>query len=378
ASFAYDAEWLARPDRFALEPALSLGADTFYPPDDRALFGAFGDSAPDRWGRTLLQRAERRRASREHGRPRALHELDYLLGVHDETRQGALRFTPPAGGPWLAEGPGAVPPLVELPRLLAASDQIEGEGELDDALALLLAPGSSLGGARPKASVRDRDSGLAIAKFPKAGDQWPVVQWEMVALELARTAGVRVADARLAAVAGRRVLVVRRFDRHGAARIPFLSAMTLLGARDNDPVPHSYPELAEALRRHGARPTADVRELWRRMVFNILIANTDDHLRNHGVLYAGTDGWILAPAYDLNPTPADIRARGHSTALTLDGDTTGDVDVAFGELEWFSLTLTEARAIANEVRGSVAGWREVARRVGVTKAECDRMASAFE
>ena len=378
ASFDYDVEWLGRPDRFALEPALTLGAGTFYPPGDRALFGAFGDSAPDRWGRMLLQRAERRRAAHEGRGPRALHELDYLLGVHDETRQGALRFTSLNGGPWLAAGRPAVPPLVDLPRLLAASGRVEVDRETDDDLTLLLAPGSSLGGARPKASVRDRDSALAIAKLPRASDEWPVVEWEMVALELAHQAGIQAAAARLEDVAGRRVLVVRRFDRAGTRRLPFLSAMTLLGARDNDPTPHSYPEIAESLRRHGAAPTRDVRELWRRMVFNVLIANTDDHLRNHRALYAGADGWTLAPAYDLNPTPADIKARVHSTALTLDGEATGDPELAFKELDWFSLKAPEARAIAAEVTRAVAGWRDVARRVGLTAAECDRMASAFE
>ena len=378
AGFEYEPEWLARPDRFALEPALQLASGMSYPPNDRALFGAFSDSAPDRWGRVLMQRAERRAATREGRPPRALHELDYLLGVHDLTRQGALRFTALEGGPFLADRRPAVPPLVDLPRLLAATDRVEQGQESDEDLALLLAPGSSLGGARPKASVRDRDGTLAIAKFPKPSDTWPVVEWERVALALAERAGVDAAVGRLEVVAGRRVLVVRRFDRQGAHRVPFLSAMTLLGARDNDPEPHSYPEIAEALRRQGATPTRSAEELWRRMVFNVLIANTDDHLRNHGVVYAGIDGWTLAPAYDLNPTPADVRPRVLSTALTIAGDTTASLDVALEGAEWFGLTPAAARTIAGEVGRAVAGWRAVAREVGLGAADCDRMASAFE
>ncbi|MEX0692273.1 MAG: HipA domain-containing protein [Gemmatimonadales bacterium] len=377
AGFEYDPLWLAAPERYALEPALMLGAGPYYPPADRALFGAFGDSAPDRWGRTLLLRAERRRAARDGGSARALHELDFLLGVLDEARPGALRFTALGGGPWLAEGP-AIPPLVALRRLVAAADRVETGDDTEEDLALLLAPGSSLGGARPKASVREPDGALALAKFPRPGDLWSVVVWEAVALELARRAGVTVAPSRLVSVGGRRVLVVARFDRRGAHRVPFLSAMTLLGARDHDPAAPSYPDLADALRRHGAQATDDVRQLWRRMVFNVLIANTDDHLRNHGVLYAGQDGWVLSPAYDLNPVPADVGPRELTTPLTYDGDRTADVEIAFTSLEAFALTRDAASTIVAEVRRAVAGWRAVARGLGCSAAECDRMASAFE
>lgn len=378
AGFEYDARWLARPDRFALEPALSLVDGMLYPPNDRALFGAFSDSAPDRWGRMLMQRAERRAAAREGRGVRTLFELDYLLGVHDLTRQGAMRFTAPEGGPFVAEGRPTVPPLVELPLLLVAADHVEQDSESDEELRLLLAPGSSLGGARPKASVRDRDGTLAIAKFPKPSDQWPVVEWEGVALQLARRAGLRVAEGRLEEVGGRKVLLTTRFDRRGAVRVPFLSAMTLLGARDNESTAHSYPELAEAIRRYGAAPTLDLAELWRRMVFTVLIANTDDHLRNHGVLYAGIDGWRLSPAYDLNPTPADVRPRVLSTALTIDGATEAKLELAFESLDWFGLDIAAGRRVVDEVTRVVAGWRAVARGAGLSGAECDRMATAFE
>jgi serine/threonine-protein kinase HipA len=376
AAFTYDQAWLGHPERFALEPALSLDSSPHHPPTGRALFGAFGDSTPDRWGRMLIARAERRRADREGNAPRALSELDYLLAVSDETRQGALRFTAPGGGAFLADGRPAVPPLVELPRLLGASDRIEADADTEDDIALLLAPGSSLGGARPKASVRDRDGALTIAKFPKASDDYPVVRWEMVALDLARQAGITTPDTRLEMVADRSVLVVRRFDRRGAQRLPFLSAMTLLGANDGER--RSYVEIADAVRQHGARAGADMVELWRRVVFGILISNTDDHLRNHGVLYAGTDGWILSPAYDLNPAPTDVRPRVLTTAIGLDGDPTASLERALAEIEYFDLTLKQAQAIAAEVGRAVTTWRTVALRHGLSRADCDRMATAFE
>jgi serine/threonine-protein kinase HipA len=376
AAFTYDPSWLAHSERFALEPALSLDSSPHHPPAGRALFGAFGDSAPDRWGRMLIARAERRQADREARAPHTLSELDYLLGVSDEARQGALRFTAPGGGPFLAGGRPAAPPLIDLPRLLAASDRIEADADNEDDLALLLAPGSSLGGARPKASVRDRDGALAIAKFPKASDAYPVERWEMVAVELARRAGITVPEARLETVANRAVFVARRFDRRGAPRLPFLSAMTLLGAMDGER--RSYVEIADAVRRHGARASADTAELWRRLTFSILISNTDDHLRNHGVLYTGTDGWILSPAYDLNPTPTDVRPRALTTTIGLNDDPTASLESALAEIDYFDLTLERAHTIAGEVGRAVARWRTVALHQGLSRADCDRMATAFE
>jgi serine/threonine-protein kinase HipA len=376
AAFTYDQSWLEHSERFALEPALSLDVGAHHPPAGRALFGAFGDSAPDRWGRMLIARAERRWAEREGRAPRALGELDYLLGVSDETRQGALRFTAPGGGPFQAAGRPAVPPLIDLPRLLAASDRVEADADNEDDIALLLAPGSALGGARPKASVRDRDGALAIAKFPKASDDYPVVRWEMVAVELARQAGITVPEARLETVANRAVFVARRFDRRDALRLPFLSALTLLGATDGQR--RSYVEIADAVRRHGARAGADMAELWRRVTFSILISNTDDHLRNHGVLYTGPDGWILSPAYDLNPTPTDVRPRVLTTTIGLDDDPTASLEHALAEIGYFDLTLEHAHTIAGEVGRAVTLWRKVALNQGLSRADCDRMATAFE
>ncbi|HXR97610.1 MAG TPA: type II toxin-antitoxin system HipA family toxin [Terriglobales bacterium] len=376
ATFEYDRSWLGHAERFSLEPALKLGPGPFHTPSHKALFGAIGDSAPDRWGRVLMRRADRRRAEREGRAPRTVREIDSLLLVDDEARQGALRFAEKEGGPFLADqGATRIPPLIELPRLLSAAERVVEEKDSDDDLRLLLAPGSSLGGARPKASVRDRDGHLTIAKFPNKGDETNVVLWEAVALTLAGKAGIAVPTWRLETVAGKPVLLSRRFDREGGVRVPFLSAMSMLDARDNDA--RSYLEFVDALRQHGAAPKADMQALWRRVVFNILISNTDDHLRNHGFQWVGPAGWRLSPAYDLNPVPTDIKPRVLTTAIDLE-DGTASLELAYDVAYYFELEPPEARAIAGEVGKAVARWRKEAARLGLLKSEIDRMASAFE
>ncbi len=376
ASFEYDASWLERPDRFSLEPALTLDPGPFHARPGAALFGAIGDSAPDRWGRVLMRRAERRRAERVGTPPRTLRELDYLLLVDDEARQGALRFKAKADGPFLAECDRVrIPPLLELPRLLSAADRVAAGSGTDEDLQLLLAPGSSLGGARPKASVRDRDGRLALAKFPHKDDEISAVLWEAVALKLAASAGITVSTWRIETAGDRPVLLLARFDREGETRIPFLSALSMLDASDHEV--RSYLEIADALRRHGAATTGDMHELWRRMVFNVLISNTDDHLRNHGFLHAGGDGWRLSPAYDLNPVPVDIKPRVLATAIDID-DGTASLDLAMNVAAYFELDLDEARGIAREVGTAVKAWRRVAARLHISAVEINRIASAFE
>lgn len=376
ASSEYDEAWLAHADRFALEPALSLGPGPFHTASGKPLFGAIGDSAPDRWGRALMRRAERRRADHARATPRTLWELDYLLMVSDEARQGALRFAEQEGGPFLAaDGAQTIPPLIELPRLLSAAERVASDSDSDEDLRLLLAPGSSLGGARPKASVRDRDGHLAVAKFPHRGDEIDAVRWEAVALTLAARASIPVPAWRIEDVAGRPVLLLRRFDREGAVRVPFLSAMSMLGANDNEA--RSYLEFVDALRQHGATPRGDMRGLWRRIVFSILISNTDDHLRNHGFLYTGPDGWRLAPAYDLNPVPTDIKPRVLTTAIDLE-DGTASLERALEVADYFEIDAGTASAIAAEVGQATATWRAVAAEVGISSTEIDRVASAFE
>lgn len=376
ASFEYDDGWINARHSFALEPALQVGKGPFHAAAGRALFSAIGDSAPDRWGRTLLARRERLDA-KENGRPpRTLLEIDYLLGLSDFTRQGALRFKREENGPFLAHGGDQVPPFMALGRLLQAAERVAGDQETKEDLQLLLAPGSSLLGSRPKASVRGKDRTLMIAKFNRPDDEYDVGRWEGVAMSLAEMAGLDIASWSVEDVDGRTVMLMRRFDRRGELRTPFLSAMSLLEAVDGEH--RSYMEIADALRMHSASTRDDLRELWRRIVFTVLISNTDDHLRNHAFLYAGEQGWRLSPAYDLNPVPTDIRPRILSTAIIEGEDRSASMDLAFLAAEHFSIEDREARRIAREVAQAVAQWRDVAEGLGASQRECDRMATAFE
>jgi serine/threonine-protein kinase HipA len=311
ATFEYDRVWLGRPGAFALDPNLPLTPGPFH--RDGGLFNAFTDPPPDRWGRNLMARRERRSAKAEGRAPRTLMDADFLTLVEDETRMGALRLRDAGGELFLSQADRPVPPLVALPRLLSAATRVIADRESDDDLRLLLAPGSSLGGARPKASVRDGEGRLLIAKFPSQADDWPIPRWEATAMTLAERAGVTIPPWRLETVARRPVFMISRFDRQAdGQRVPFISALTALGAADGES--RSYIELVEVLRQDGAAAAADAAQLWRRMVFNILISNTDDHLRNHGYLRTAA-GWRLAPAYDLNPVPTDVKPRIHSLAL---------------------------------------------------------------
>jgi serine/threonine-protein kinase HipA len=375
-TFEYDAGWLKRADRFALEPALVLTEGPYHTGADRPMFGAIGDSAPDRWGRALMRRAERKTAEREGRQPRTLFEMDFLIQVDDEARAGALRFAEKEGGPFLAEvDKFRIPPIVELNHLLAAAERVIDDNDSEEDLRLLIAPGSSLGGARPKASVRDKDGHLSIAKFPHKEDSSHVVLWEGVALILAARARIAVSAWHVVEVGKKACLILRRFDRQNGARVPLLSAMSMLGAADNEP--HTYLEIAEALRQQGASPNDDLEELWRRIVFNVLISNTDDHLRNHAFLYESQKGWRLSPAYDMNPVPVDVKPRILTTAIDPD-DNSASMDLAFAAAEYFGLKNDEAKVIAAEVGAAVGQWRQEAQKAGITKTEIDRMASAFE
>ncbi len=371
-SFEYNEAWLAHQDRFSLDPALPLAGGQFH---TVGLFNAFTDPAPDRWGRNLLLRRERRDAKAEDRPPRTLVNIDYLILVEDENRLGALRFADAGTKDFLARSDRPIPPLVRLGALLSAATRVIDDKESDNDLRLLLAPGASLGGARPKASVVDQNDRLLIAKFPSPTDDWPVPRWEATAMSLARAAGIHVPQSELHEVHDRPVFVMQRFDRDEAnRRLPFISAMTALGASDGDV--RSYIELLDLLRQDGVAPDQDAAELWRRMVFNVLISNTDDHLRNHGYLRE-PGGWRLAPAYDLNPMPVDVKPRHH--ALTLDeADDASSIDTVMSVAEYFGLKLPQARQIVAEVAAAVLSWHEVADANGLTPAQIDRMASAFE
>lgn len=374
-TFSYHEDWLRNAKRFSLEPGLHVGDGAFHPGSDREIFGSIGDSAPDTWGRRLMQRAERRLANNESRPPKTLHEADYLLGVADVSRLGALRFKYDADEEFRTPTAVGVPGFVKLGRLLESSQRIEQENETDEDLSIIFAPGSSLGGARPKASVVDAQGKLAIAKFPKESDDYSVEAWEHIALILAKHAGINVAIHELQTVDGRSVLISWRFDRKDQQRIPFLSAMSLLQAKDGDRA--SYPEIVDELSQHGANTKADSEELFRRMVFNILVSNVDDHLRNHGFLWTGKDGWRLSPAYDLNPTPTDLKARILSTNISLD-EASCSINLALSQAELFGLSLANARTIVAEVGQAVAKWRNVSKALGLNKREIERMASAFE
>ena len=374
-SFEYHPAWLEDAARFSLEPALALDRGAFVPANGVPVFGSIGDSAPDTWGRRLMQRAERRRAEREGRAVRTLQELDYLLGVSDVSRLGALRFRNVGGQVFQSPTSVGVPGLVELVRLLQVTERILRDAETDEDLQLILAPGSSLGGARPKASVIDQHGHLSIAKFPKETDEYSMELWEFVALTLAKRAGIRTPDHELVRVAGRPVMLSRRFDRTLATRIPFLSALSMSGLKDGER--GSYPELVDALTMHGASARDDARELYRRLVLNVLISNVDDHLRNHGFLWAGRDGWTLSPVYDLNPTPTDVRPRILTTNISLD-DATCNLDLVISTAEFFGLGVKEAKATVKDVATVTQKWREIAASAGAAHAEIRRMASAFE
>lgn len=373
--FEYHADWLADPDRFSLEPALAIGPGPFVPVAGQRFFGSIGDSAPDTWGRRLMQRAERRRAEIEARPVRALSEADYLLGVADVSRLGALRFRNVGEEVFQATIATGVPGLIDLGRLLGVTERILRDEETDEDLQFIFAPGSSLGGARPKASVMDQHGRLSIAKFPKETDEYSVERWEAIALDLARAAGIRTPGHALLDVGGHAVLLSRRFDREGDRRIPFLSALSMMGLRDGERA--SYPELCDVLNQHGARAREDAAELYRRMAFNVLISNVDDHLRNHGFLWLGRGGWTLSPAYDLNPTPADVSPRILTTTIEVD-DGVCDLGLVLSVAGYFGLGEAAAKAIVKAVGEATAGWRREAEAIGVRPAEIRRMESAFE
>jgi serine/threonine-protein kinase HipA len=375
ASFSYDHSFLARADAYALDPALPLVPGTLQAPAGRALFGVFSDSLPDRWGRTLIQRAEQARAHATGAAPQPVSEAGLLLAVRDDLRQGALRFRLSEQAPFLAAENSGAPVLTDLPVLLDIAARVErGTADYDD-LTRMRQAGSSLGGARPKAHVLNAAGRLAIAKFPNpVSDTWNVMAWEKVALELARDAGLTVPPAQLIRLGDRHVLIVERFDRRGTARIGYVSARTMLSAHHHDQ--RSYLEIAAVIEEKSAAATADLRQLWRRMAFSILISNTDDHLRNHGFLHGGAESWALSPAFDLNPNPGPS-PKYLSTAIDFH-DTRASVQTLMNVAGYFRLTASDALEVLTQVTRAAANWRRVAQAHGLTQPDLDGMAPAFE
>lgn len=373
--FEYSKEWLNNNISFSLEPGLFLGSGKQVNTRKTPLFGSIGDSAPDTWGRILMRRYENQLAKNENRSPRTLNEIDYLLFVNDTARQGALRFKTENSEEF--QYPGnikAIPPLIDLTKLLAASEKIIASSEKESDLHLILAPGSSLGGARPKASVLDKNGELCIAKFPKKDDYTNNVLWEGVALTLAEQCGLNVQKWSILNVGKKHVLLLKRFDRKNETRIPFLSAMSMLNAVDNDTQIHSYLDIADAIRQYGVATKEDLTELWKRIVFSILISNTDDHLRNHGFLYEGQNGWKLSPLYDVNPSPDNKNAL--STYIT-QTDNSQDLQLVLSVCEYFDLTTNDAKIIINDFKKTMKNWQNVAKQLGLGKSEIDKMESAF-
>ena len=380
-SFEYDRDWLKTSDAFSFDPDLAMVQGPQYPAASRANFGIFLDSAPDRWGRVLMQRRENLRARRDGRAARSLSDWDFLLGVHDETRLGALRFQDVATGRWLETGNAlAAPPITSLRELQAASLHFEQSDESGDGgqeekwLTQLFAPGSSLGGARPKASVRDEQGELCIAKFPSKQDRRDIGAWELVAHRLAAKAGINVPPVRGIRVpdSACTTFVAKRFDRAAnGRRLAFVSAMTLTQRTDGEPGA-SYLELVDLLQSQGAHAHADCRELFRRVVFSILIHNTDDHLRNHGFIL-NPKGISLSPAFDINPA-----IERNELALAINEvESTCDVAIALEAHPAYGLTAAEAKSIIAKTREAVASWRSEAALLRIPKAEQEMMAKAF-
>jgi len=370
--FEYADDWIDHADAYALDPAnLPRLRQSFFTNSEKsALPGALRDSAPDRWGQQLIKRAFRKA-----GNDRTLSEIDYLLAITDRTRIGALRYKREDEDTFDHDiGQYRVPPLIQLPALLDAANAVQSNTETAEDLKLLLNEGSPLGGARPKSAVADNDGTLAIAKFPKPDDDRNIPHGEVLAMTLADRAGINAAAARIVDVAGRPVALISRFDRHEGRRIPFLSAMSLLGLNDGDEA--TYTDIAEAIRSYSSAPTEDLHELWRRIVFSVLIGNLDDHLRNHGFLYDHDDQWRLSPAYDLNPVPSTEKGRELTTWISEEGPE-ADLGLARRAAPYFALRDDHAESIISEVSDRLSGWQNTARQLGMSAADIGVYATAF-
>lgn len=381
-SFEYNHDWLKNNSTHALDPSLQLFQGTQYPPLDQENFGIFLDSSPDRWGRLLMDRREAQSARDEIRKERRLLESDYLLGVYDAHRIGGLRFRLDPNGPFLDNNEkNASPPWTYLRELEHASlelekDNAEKNPNYSKWLQMLIAPGSSLGGSRPKASVTDERSHLWIAKFPSGHDENDIGAWEMVAYKLAKLAGVNMAEAKLEKFRSNyHTFLSKRFDRTNTGeRIHFASATTLLQRSDGDDASKgaSYLELARFIQQRGAQSDQDLEQLWRRIVFFICISNVDDHLRNHGFILQ-PNGWILSPAFDINPV-----ASGNGLKLNIsETDNSQDLMLAKEVAEYFRIKPNAANKIIDHITDVVKNWRKIASTLGISMQEQNRMARAF-
>ena len=378
-SFEYDEKWLGSSYSQVLDPDLALYSGLHYLKEQKANFGAFLDSSPDRWGRILMQRREAALARKEGRGQKHLFETDYLLGVYDEHRMGGLRFKLASDGPFLDNNKEmASPPWASIRELEQISLKLEEDNVVDDPdylkwLGLLIAPGSSLGGARPKASIVDEHGHLWIAKFPSGNDAYNIGAWEMVTYELARAAGLNMADCKAQKFSSRHhTFLTKRFDRSiDGQRIHFASAMTMLGFTDGQEGA-SYLDLVDFITSHGGNVEADLEELWRRIVFSVSVSNTDDHLRNHGFILK-PEGWVLSPAYDINPIET-----GTGLSLNIsDNDNALDFELVLDVAKYFRVNQRRATEIIEKVCNAVKHWKEIAKKYGISNAECALKSRAF-
>ncbi|WP_204281930.1 type II toxin-antitoxin system HipA family toxin [Pontibacter burrus] len=382
-SFEYDKDWLKNGPSQLLDPNLKMYAGLHYLNEEQENFGMFLDSSPDRWGRILMRRREAAMARKERRPEQKLFETDYLLGVFDGHRMGALRFKLAEDGPFMSNNREmASPPWTSLRELEQISLRLEEDDVIEDPeylkwLSILVAPGASLGGARPKASIVDKDGGLWIAKFPSRNDQEDIGGWEIVTYELAIAAGIDMAESKAQKFSSDNyTFLTKRFDRtSNGERIHFASAITLLGYKDGQDHEDgaSYLEMVEFLIANGANVDRDLEELWRRIVFHICVSNTDDHLRNHGFMLT-EGGWVLSPAYDINPVE-----NGSGLKLNIsDNDNALDLDLAMEVSEYFRLTEERAKEVKEEVKAAVRCWRDIATKYGISKAQQELKALAFQ
>lgn len=380
--FAYAPEWLQNPERFEVSPDLPLVAGHISrrakSASDSVFHFALADTTPDAWGRRVIARAHAK-LRKETPELAALTELDYLCAVDDFSRVGALRLRHGVGMylRTVEEGKRTTPPLIELEKMVAASRAVEDSTDTAEDLRYLQGKGTSLGGMRPKCTVLDENERLAIGKFPSMNDSRSVTRGEVLALQLARKAGIRAASARIVVIRDTPVAIVERFDRAADhARIPYLSAASMLQASRDDT--HSYAEIADIIRARCVNPSQDARELWRRMLFNLLITNTDDHLQNHGFLYAGNGNWQLAPAFDLNPMPD--KDRESKTWLTPESGPIDTLAMLLGGSAYFSLTPTQALEVLAQVLDAVEDWRatSVSAAIGLQPKDLADFENAFE
>ena len=384
AVFEYDPGWLSAEDRFALDPSLPLVHGPQFRPkarDGSVFHASIADTEPDGWSRKVILRdhAKRPQQGLAAADKKPLDSLDFLLEVDDRSRVGGLRFRDEKGvfRRTTAEGQRSVPPLIELGALLSAARAFETQTETATELAFLRGHGTSLGGLRPKCTVVDDDGSLSIGKFPSVADERSVTRGEVLAMRLARAAGIDVAEARLVDSDGTPVALIRRFDRvHESDRLMYVSAATLLGVEPSDPGEHSYTEIVDALRVDGAEAQADIEELWRRIAFSILITNIDDHLRNHGFLHVDRGKWRLSPAFDLNPFPD--RVHELKTWISEETGPEASIDALLGVTAYFRLSMARAKAILGEVERAVSSWRIEGRSLGMSEGDLDEFAPAFE